>query len=129
MLDNNLELFCKIYLDSDFYRVIILSNIREVIGGELGQYSSLANDNCNLDVLRNDDFQEHRRNELPDGFLFSRYLIEIEPNEDVDEETYIATVSRLLEGLWSRGYKAIASCDFEELLPNKGGSMNYMKQH
>lgn len=121
MLNNNLELFCKIYLDTDFDRALILPNIREVIGGELEQYSSLANENCNLYVLRNDDFHEHRRNELPDGFLFSRYLIELEPNEDVGAETYITTISRLLEGLWSRGYNAVASCDFEELLPKKGG--------
>jgi hypothetical protein len=121
MLGYNFELFCKLYLDSDYNRDEILMDIKEIIGGEIGRFSSLANDNCNLDVLRNDDFQENRRNEHPDGFLFSRYLIELEPNENVSAETYITTVSRLLEGLWNRGYKAVASCDFEELLPNKGG--------
>ncbi|WP_379151051.1 1,4-dihydroxy-6-naphthoate synthase [Paenibacillus sp. sgz5001063] len=120
MLNDDFDPFCKIFLDTDFDRTAVLASVRENIGGVLEQ-SSITNDICNLDLLRNDDFHEHKRNESPDGFLFSRYLIEIEPNEDVGTETYIATLSRLLEGLWRMGYKAVASCDFEELLPNMGG--------
>ncbi|MNH38473.1 hypothetical protein D3C79_995090 [compost metagenome] len=72
-------------------------------------------------MLRNDDFNDIRRKEILDGFLFSRYLVEMEPNENVDGEAYIAMISILLEGLWSAGYKAVAACDFEDRLPNKGG--------
>lgn len=120
VLNHGFDPFCKIFLDTDIERTDILASIKENIGGKL-ENSSIINDVCNLDLIRNDDFHELRRNELPDGFLYSRYLIEIEPNEDVGTETYVTTVSRLLEGLWSIGYKAIASCDFEELLSNKGG--------
>ncbi|WP_019909796.1 hypothetical protein [Paenibacillus sp. HW567] len=120
MLNDDFDPYCKIFLDTDFDRNIVLASIKENIGGVL-ERSNITNDICNLDVLRNEDFHEQRRNELSDGFLFSRYLIEIEPNEDVGTETYITTVSLLLEGLWRVGYKAIASCDFEEMLPNKGG--------
>ncbi|MHA6530792.1 1,4-dihydroxy-6-naphthoate synthase [Paenibacillus sp. BAC0078] len=120
MLNDDFDPYCKIFLDTDFDRNIVLASIKENIGGVLEQ-SNITNDICNFDVLRNDDFHEHRRNESSDGFLFSRYLIEIEPNEDVGTETYITSVSLLIEGLWRVGYKAVASCDFEEMLPNKGG--------
>jgi len=98
----------------------ILESIKESIGGEL-EYSCISDNIWNLDLVRNDDFRELRRNQSPDGFLFSRYLIEIEPNEDVGEEFYITTVSHLLNELWRGGYKAVTSCNFEDLLPNKGG--------
>lgn len=121
MPHNNLNLFCKIYLDTDLDRAIVLSDISRTIGGQPGPYSSLVHGICDLDVIRNDDFNEQKRKVLPDGFLFSKYLIEIEPCKGIRTETYITTISRLLEGLWERGYKAVASCDFEELLLNKGG--------
>lgn len=120
MLNDDFDPFCKIFLDTDFDRDTVLAYIKENIGGVL-EKSSITNDICNLDLLRNDDFHEQKRNESPDGFLFSRYLIETEANEDIGTETYITTLSSLLEGLWRRGFKAVASCDFEELLPNKGG--------
>lgn len=121
MQNNNYEPFCKIFLDTNFNRSYVLESIKQVIGGELGKFSSLVTAHCKLEVLRNDDFHEHKRNESPDGFLFSRFLIEIEPNEDVNQEIYVRTLSHLLQGLWEEGYKAIASCDFEDMLPNKGG--------
>lgn len=121
MPHHNLNLFCKIYLDTDLDRAIILSDISGAIGGQPGPYSSLVHGICDLDVIRNDDFNEQKRKVLPDGFLFSKNLIEIEPCKGIRTEKYISTISLLLEGLWERGYTAVASCDFEELLLNKGG--------
>lgn len=68
MPHNDLNLFCKIYLDTDLDRAIILSDISRAIGGQPGQYSSLFHAICDLDVIRNDDFHEQRRKVAPDGF-------------------------------------------------------------
>lgn len=121
MIDNTFDLYCKIYLDTDLDRDLVLSTITGIVGGEHEEYFSLVNDIFNLDVIRNDDFHELRRNAAPDGFLFSRYLLDIEPNEHIDSDTYINMVACLLEGLWRLGKKAVASCDFEDMLPNRGG--------
>jgi len=34
---------------------------------------------------------------------------------------YVAFVAQLLEGIWNLGCKAVAACDFEDLLPRRGG--------
>ena len=50
-----------------------------------------------------------------------KYYIEIEPKEDTDDRDYVLEVTDLLTKLWNAAFKAIASCDFEDLLPRKGG--------
>lgn len=74
-----------------------------------------------IGIKKNDDFNESLRFEKQDGFLYSRYYIEIEPIGDIKQEQYILSVSMLLENLWALGYEAVAACDFENELPRKGG--------
>lgn len=114
------EFFCKIFIDTDDPKATVISFLAESINGNIEMWS-VSNDIFTLGLVRSDDFDDLKRGSISDGFLFSRYYIEIEPNSNVDSESYIASVSLLLESLWIKGFKAIAACDFEELLPRKGG--------
>ena len=69
---------------------------------------------------RNDTYERQAIN-LPDGFLYYRYFLDIDPVQDVDEADYVASVATLLTQLWQSEYKAVAACDFEDRLPRKGG--------
>lgn len=120
MLRDDIDLFCKIFIDTDIGREEVVSFVSESLDGILERWS-VSNTYCNLDLLKNDDFNETKRTQRPDGFLFSRYYLEIEPNEEVESSPYISCISELLTKLWTGGYQAIAACDFEEVLPRKGG--------
>lgn len=120
MLQDDINLFCKIFIDTDDSREEIISFVFASIDGERDKWS-VSNKFCNLDLLKNDDFNEFKRTQKPDGFLFSRYYIEMEPNEEIEINSYILYISELLIKLWGSGYQAIAACDFEEELPRKGG--------
>ena len=53
-----------------------------------------------------------RAREWPSGFLYFPYRVEAGPKRAVE---------RLLPLLWDRGIPAVASCDYEDELPEKGG--------
>ncbi|WP_379346705.1 hypothetical protein [Paenibacillus sp. GCM10027629] len=78
-----------------------------------------------LSLVKNDDFDAIQRLDFPYGFLHSRYYLEVEPNGYFEFQRYIMSISLLLESLWASGLNAVAACNFEELLPRKGG-YNYV---
>ncbi|MDQ0917060.1 1,4-dihydroxy-6-naphthoate synthase [Paenibacillus sp. V4I5] len=100
--------FCKIFIDTDVQYEYLYQETSE-------------NEILDLSLIKNDDFDAIKRLDFPDGFLFSRYYLEVEPNEKFNPHSYVASISLLLECLWTKGFKAVAACDFEELLPRKGG--------
>jgi hypothetical protein len=114
------NLFCKIFTDTDVSDKAVLDKVSLIATGEVDQWTVITKWGV-IDIVDNDDFDEMRRKENPDGFLFYRYCIELEPNESVTSQDYIGRVGKLLEGLWEEGWKAVAACDFEDELPRKGG--------
>ena len=73
-----------------------------------------------VDVLKNDDADSSKITHS-DGFLHYPYLVETEPKEGFNRNTYVSGISRLLESLWVANFKAVAACDFEDELPRNGG--------
>jgi hypothetical protein len=75
---------------------------------------------CEMQVLKNEEYDSKRRTLFPEGFLYFRYLIDLYmPDEAVNAQTQL--VARLLEYLWDSGIPAIAACAFEARLPEHGG--------
>ncbi|OVE69107.1 1,4-dihydroxy-6-naphthoate synthase [Clostridium diolis] len=114
------NLFCKVFIDTNEERISLLSSIKDVVLGTTERWTITSN-SMELELRKNDDFNESLRFEKQDGFLYSRYYIEIEPIADTKQEQYISSVSMLLENLWALGYKVVAASDFENELPRKGG--------
>jgi hypothetical protein len=65
-----------------------------------------------FDVDGNHGGDDARAREFPDGFLYFRYVIEIDPG---------APVAALLRLLWEHGIPAVASAEHEDELPERGG--------
>ena len=114
------NLYCKIYLNCDVSRDELIQSIATIVNGKIN-VSSILTPDCEIDVRKNEDFDENQCYEYPDGFLYYPYYLDIEPTEEIASIFYKQTITRLLEAFWAEKSQAVAACDFEEELPRKGG--------
>ena len=118
---NEKSLFCKIFVNTNLAHGELIAKTASLTHGVIEQWTIV----CNLyeiSVVENDEYDEIKYQDKDEGFLFSKFFLEIEPIATLtNKTTYISDISKLLEGLWQEGYSAVAACDFEDLLPNKGG--------
>ena len=77
-------------------------------------------DSFEIDIIKNSDFNESKSKEFPDGFLYFPLLIECYSNE-INKESHIYNTNIILKELWRKNISAIASCDYEDKLVEKGG--------
>ncbi|TCS96485.1 hypothetical protein EDD58_101118 [Hazenella coriacea] len=100
----------------------LIEFIVKAISGSKELWRTITNGVMEIDVVKNEDFDESKLVHFyRKGFLYSRYYLDIEPNENVEQKDYIEHIGNLLKRLWETEFKAIAACDFEEELPRKGG--------
>jgi hypothetical protein len=119
-LEEEYDLFTKIFVDSDVDKEMLLDTVSTIVMGTISG-SSILTKQAEIFIFNNGDFDKDKRNQGNDGFLYYKYYLEIEPTEDVIDRNYVVEISNLLTKLWDADFKAIASCDFEDLLPRKGG--------
>lgn len=114
-------MFCRIYFNgNNVQKQFLLFQLCDLLEEKLKDNFYIENDFFSIDVSKNDEFHEQKSNEFPDGFLYFPLSIEIDIHFD-DEVKASAMVDKILKFLWSNDYSAVASCDFEELLIEKGG--------
>ncbi|RAT95815.1 hypothetical protein [Brevibacillus sp. Leaf182] len=119
-MEEEFDLFTKIFVDGDVDKEMLLNTVSNIVMGTISG-SSISTKQAEIFIFNNGDFDEDKRNQGNDGFLYYKYYLEIEPTEDVGYRNYVLEISNLLTKLWDADFKAIASCDFEDLLPRKGG--------
>lgn len=117
MYDN---LYCKIFIDTDEEKENVLNSIKDIVSGAIERWTIIS-ESMEIDLRRNEDYNKKETARKEDGFIYSRYYLDIEPKENIKQEEYIYRIAILLQNLWSIGYKAVAACDFENELPRKGG--------
>jgi hypothetical protein len=116
----NCKIFCFPSIDLlDFRREY--SNFLDVVQTS---NSFFKHSNYQLTIHKNQDFDDIRSKEFPDGFLFFKILIEFEFNENCAEDYCIKVISSALTWLWEKGFPAVASYALELQLPNQGGYNN-----
>jgi hypothetical protein len=76
-------------------------------------------DSFEIDVIKNVDFNESRNKEFPDGFLYFPLIMEYYSNDTKISD--INNTRTILIELWKNNISAVASCDFENELPENGG--------
>ena len=114
------NLYCKIFVDSNMNEIDQIKMIASITAGEISKWT-VVTDGCEIDVIKNDDYNKLKSKDASDGFLYYRYYLDIEPFESVEKEKYIFEIGLLIQGLWNNKCKAVAACDFEDQLPMKGG--------
>lgn len=115
---------CSIYISVNWTEEKLLAQLHNLVGGVRIAFSFIENNNYGLDIDENDEFDEEKQKKFPDGFLYFRYIVFIEFKNAVVENYCQKEVSRILEWLWSNGIAAVASCDYEDLLLERGGYNN-----
>jgi hypothetical protein len=73
-----------------------------------------------VDIVKNSDFNASKSKEFPDGFLFFPLLVEYYSGGK-SETADISNTTVILEELWRNNIPAVASCDYEDKLPENGG--------
>ncbi|WP_160714181.1 1,4-dihydroxy-6-naphthoate synthase [Chitinophaga solisilvae] len=117
-----MDKYCKIFIAVDMPRESLISIIADKYDLEGSPFGSWSSGYFDMDIRINKDFNEQASKLFPDGFLHFEYYLDILFRQDLeDDEVMINMISDLLVWLWGNNYPAIAACDFENLLPEKGG--------
>ena len=115
------DLGCEIYVDTDVDEDDLFRLVCSLTGALKGELRTITTDWSEIDIKRNEVFDEIRRLEELDGFLYYRYYFDVEPGESISRDRMIESVGKFLEGLWGLGWKAVTACDYEDELPRRGG--------
>jgi hypothetical protein len=75
-----------------------------------------------VDVLRNGEYNRSRIGTSGDDFLYFPFMLDVSPANmtALKDESFIEEVTRLLARLRLAGIRYVASCDFEQFLPDGG---------
>ncbi|WP_312117626.1 1,4-dihydroxy-6-naphthoate synthase [Brevibacillus reuszeri] len=112
-------MYCKLFLYTDMSQSKLAHLVTQLVGGDQGRWS-ITSSVVVIFVNDNDFFNRAKKEDIHDGFLYYRYFLDIEPQSEKDE-LYVETIANLITKLWNRDINAVAACDFEDLLPGKGG--------
>lgn len=113
------ELECKIYVDANCAKGELATRIAELFSAH-AEGTTIEMQCGEVDVQRNDEFDETARLEFPDGFLSFGLLVELYTDDPATPRCADAA-ARILEYLWAQDFPAVAACDYEDQLPNGGG--------
>ena len=86
--------------------------------------STVRGSDFEADVLLNEDSDLSLRQLFPDGFLHFEKKVEIYVDDgdgSVSARSMSEHIGALLRALWMQGFPSVASCDYEDRLPNHGG--------
>ncbi|CAM2740063.1 MULTISPECIES: hypothetical protein [Streptomyces] len=113
-MENTYDDYCKIFVSSQTTSTVV-ELLEEATGGTFERKTANLS-TLTMDVLQNPD----RKLESGD-FVTWPVLIELEKETQATWEDYVAKISEILTYLWEHRTPAVASCDFEALLPWNGG--------
>ena len=119
------KMFCRIYVSGEgIERRGLTVAVCDLLGAQLVSEKYIEKDGYSIEVRPNDEYDKMSEREFPDGFLYFPLSIEIDIQDGISKEDAAREVGGILEFLWEGNYAAIASCEFEDLLPEKGGYNN-----
>ena len=115
-------MFCRIYVTSkNINQKSLLIDVSNLLHAELENDAYIEKDGFSVEVRRNQDYDAKKEQYFPDGFLYFPFCIEIDIQDGISKIDAATEVGLVLQFLWKNNHTAIASCDFEELLPEGGG--------
>lgn len=112
---------CIIYCTGDISINELRTKLATLIGSNKIEVSFIQKDFYELSIHKNDDFNSVRQEGFPDGFLYFKFIVEVGFNNNCEVDNAVPVVSKILNGLWEMGMPSVASCDYENLLPENGG--------
>ncbi|HEV3261347.1 MAG TPA: hypothetical protein VG013_31130 [Gemmataceae bacterium] len=126
MADLN-ELDCKIHVEAPWTPEAIAGLLSRALGGQVSVSPSaqvVLLPSAEIEIRENEDADSRRAADFPDGFLYFRYILEVYPVPTSSRQDRVSLAARVLELCWSQGWPAVAACDYESELPQRGGYNN-----
>lgn len=122
-MENSFDMYCQMFIDTDMEKSRMIDMVSNAVKGIVEyktSYILINTDNIEFEFVENEDFEDSMRSDKENGFLYSRYYLDIEPKKDIDPDAYISILSGLMITLRGLKCNVVAACDFEDLLPNNG---------
>ncbi|WP_157202571.1 1,4-dihydroxy-6-naphthoate synthase [Calidithermus chliarophilus] len=110
------DYYAKIYVDGDLSYEQLASDLENLFGVE-ARTRAIDLDKGTIYIEENEDFDARLRSNPEDGFLFYRYILDVEPLVELGQQNALDLVTTLLNHLWSKRIRAVAACGYEDLLP------------
>ena len=79
------KLYCKVYLDAEAEKGQLLDLVASITAGSI-KMRTVSSPVLQADLVANEDFDETKRCEGKDQFLFYRYYLDIEPEVACDPQ-------------------------------------------
>ncbi len=105
-----IDLYCKIFVDTISEYDDFLESVRNFVSGHKIALSGIVSEWCDMDIRKNKEYISESSD-----FLYWKFIIDIEPQENVSENAYIDNI-RLFVNFLKQEHQAVCACDFEELL-------------
>lgn len=112
--------YCKIHVASSDNKAIIL----DLLSKELPcskEMNRLFDENFEIYIDNNEDFDEIEQKQFPDGFLYFPFFLEIDFSDQTTKEYCISVINNILNLFWKNNHPAVAVFDFEHELSSNGG--------
>ncbi|WP_435166710.1 hypothetical protein [Paenibacillus glycanilyticus] len=78
MVDIN-DLYCSIFTDAAVKIEVLINKVAELTTGNV-EFRSVTSTACLIGIAKNDEYDPIRLLNPADGFLFSRFKLETDPN-------------------------------------------------
>jgi len=105
-----MDLYCKIFIDTYLEYNEVYESVKNFICGQKQAVSFMISDWCSLSIRRNREYISESSD-----FLYWKFIVDIEPQENVSDNFYIDKIKKLMLFLKQK-HNAVCACDFEELL-------------
>ncbi|MFD7712562.1 hypothetical protein ACFV6E_13600 [Streptomyces sp. NPDC059785] len=111
------QLECVIYVDVRSWDVLGKVLVKRLAGVSIDG-KTLRSELQEIEWAHND----YEATASSDGdFIGWPTVLECEPRTDAPLVDVAAETAEILRSLWTTGYRAVAACDYEHLLPRRGG--------
>ena len=110
------DLYCKLFIDFNGSRNELVDKLTQIVNGNRKRIRSIESPIGEIDVNNNEDYNEERSFIEDDGFLYSKYYLDIEPFDDIKQSEYISWMKKLVKNLIELNYNVVVASDFEDEL-------------
>lgn len=121
MPTDDVNTYCTVYVHGPADKGELAGGVANIVAGRVDEWSIVAADRVELQPIESDDFDEGKVSDFPTGFYSFPYYLEVDFADGVTVTGAVETVSLLLQGLWDRGWAAVAVCGYADRLPHDSG--------
>jgi hypothetical protein len=114
------DVYCNLFVDANLDVEDLAFKLSKIFVASADKLGNIKTDLGEISITKNDDYNDELKKDKEEGFLYYRFLLEVEPYVRLGEGNAIQFVSKILKYLWSEDYPATAACAYEDALPNKG---------